>query len=178
MAFPPHPFWDYSLAAFGRREVARACITLQDRHGLDVNMLLLCCWAGAAGRPLANEQLGAVDGAARPWRDNVLGPLRAARRWLKDPPAAPAEAAALHEAVLAVELDGERIAQLAMAAALPPAPAANGALEPAALAARSLRDYLRLAGVVPGAADRADAAAILSGCFRGPDGAALTGAWT
>ena len=49
-AFPPTPFWDFSLAVYGRPGVAPACLALQQRHGADVNLLLFCAWFGAAHR--------------------------------------------------------------------------------------------------------------------------------
>ena len=43
-------FWAFSLEFYARPGVAEACLALQDRHGLDVNILLLCCWLGWSGR--------------------------------------------------------------------------------------------------------------------------------
>ena len=37
-----NPFWNYSLALYARAEVAKTCLALQDRLGLDVNLLLFC----------------------------------------------------------------------------------------------------------------------------------------
>jgi uncharacterized protein (TIGR02444 family) len=39
--FPDHPFWDFSLQVHQCLGVPEACLELQTRHGLDVNMLLL-----------------------------------------------------------------------------------------------------------------------------------------
>ncbi|HEY9550471.1 MAG TPA: TIGR02444 family protein, partial [Kiloniellaceae bacterium] len=46
------PFWQFSGAVYARRGVAEACLALQQRHGLDVNLLLFCAWAGSNGRRL------------------------------------------------------------------------------------------------------------------------------
>ncbi len=35
----PHPFWNFSLEVYGGEGVARACLELQDRRGVDVNLL-------------------------------------------------------------------------------------------------------------------------------------------
>jgi len=37
-----NPFWDFSLAVWGREAVKPACLALQARHGIDVNILLFC----------------------------------------------------------------------------------------------------------------------------------------
>jgi len=39
MDFPDHPFWDFSLRLHERPGVPRACLGLQRRYGLDVNLL-------------------------------------------------------------------------------------------------------------------------------------------
>ena len=48
--FPASEFWDFTIAHYGREGLSPAVIALQDRLGVDVNMLLLCCWAGSTGR--------------------------------------------------------------------------------------------------------------------------------
>ncbi|MEE9209867.1 MAG: TIGR02444 family protein, partial [Kiloniellales bacterium] len=64
-----NPFWDFSLAVWGREAVAPACLALQERHGLDVNLLLFCGWAGRRGRALAAADIERLIEAARPWRE-------------------------------------------------------------------------------------------------------------
>lgn len=77
-------FWQFSLAVYGREGVGRACLDLQDRLGADVNLLLFCCWSGAVrGRILSWDELSRLIQAVAPWRSNVVGPLRAVRRYLK-----------------------------------------------------------------------------------------------
>ncbi len=34
-----NPFWDFSLAVWGREAVEPACLELQARHGIDVDAL-------------------------------------------------------------------------------------------------------------------------------------------
>src|SRR5262249_40267230 len=50
-------FWNFSLKVYGRPGVAAACIALQDGLGLDVNLLLYCCWHGRARRRLEAADL-------------------------------------------------------------------------------------------------------------------------
>ena len=78
-----HALWDFSQDLYGRPGVAEACLSLQDRRGLDVNILLFCCWAGMRGQALTVEALAACLDTVRPWQDQVVKPLRAVRRWLK-----------------------------------------------------------------------------------------------
>ena len=39
--------WDFSVRTYRKDGVADACLSLQNDHGADVNMLLYCCWVGA-----------------------------------------------------------------------------------------------------------------------------------
>ena len=101
-----NPFWDFSLAVYGRPGVAAACLDLQDRLGLDVNILLFLAWAGqGCGVRLDRAELERIDAAVAPWRAEVVRPLRAVRRRVK------AEDAALYERLKAAELAAERLQQ-------------------------------------------------------------------
>lgn len=153
-------FWRFSLAVYGRPGVAPACVALQDRWGLDVNLLLWCCWHGAEGRALAAEEIAAAAEAARRWQAEVVQKLRALRRRLKsgiaDVPMPRAEI--LRSGITEVELEAERIAQATLAGI--PAGSALGA-PPAALARANLEGYFMLRNVRLEAADRADLEVVL-----------------
>jgi uncharacterized protein (TIGR02444 family) len=146
MEWPANPFWDYSVALYRQPEVEAACLELQRCHGLDVNLVLLCCWQGSLGGRLDAEtwrQLRALVGG---WQAEVIRPLRALRQRLKvqlaepEPGSIPAGwaalAGALRERVLALEIDGERLAQLALTRAVAgrPADAPAGAVGSASTA--------------------------------------------
>jgi uncharacterized protein (TIGR02444 family) len=80
-------FWASSLALYARPGVAAACLRLQDERGLDVNLLLLCCWFARSGRGrLSEDDLAAAEARAANWRRDVIEPLRAMRRELKGLP--------------------------------------------------------------------------------------------
>jgi uncharacterized protein (TIGR02444 family) len=159
-----NPFWDFSLSVYGRPDVARACLALQERHGLDVNLLLLCCWAGVRGHALTADELADLAGAVGPWQKEVVVPLRAARRWLKAQTMAPADLAEpLRARIKEQELAAERIEQRVLADGL----SLDEAAGMPALAATGLMAYLLVLGVRAGAADQADLAALLAGCFAG-----------
>jgi uncharacterized protein (TIGR02444 family) len=75
-----NPFWEFSLAFYAEPGVAPACLAMQDRDGVDVNLALFCCWVSVA---LDAAALAEAEALVRDWGDNVVRPLRAVRRWLK-----------------------------------------------------------------------------------------------
>jgi uncharacterized protein (TIGR02444 family) len=144
-------FWEWSLSRYAAAGVAPGALELQDRHGLNVNILLWCAWiAGRFSRPEDIVLRKAIDLTA-PWSRDVVAPLRAARRALKSPPrTASAElAAALRENVKAAELAAERIEQELLAGlaakTLAPQPEATNALPECR---RLMARYAELAGAV------------------------------
>src|SRR5262249_34357128 len=130
---PADRFWAFSLALYGKPGVAPALLGLQGRLGVDVNLLLFCCWAGAEGRALSPADVAGVEAVTQPWQVEVIRPLRAVRRRLKSGFAAPpAESVETFRRRLGdLEIEGERMAQAAMAPLLPlrtPGDARAGAL--------------------------------------------------
>ncbi len=120
------PFWRFSLALYGRSEVQEACLTLQDMHGLDVNLLLFACFAGARGHALTRQELEILNAAVEAWHLEVVRPLRGARRWMKRQDL-DAAGHGLRERIKAAELEAERLEQEALWRALPlPDGAASG----------------------------------------------------
>ncbi|MEX2629461.1 MAG: TIGR02444 family protein [Tistlia sp.] len=130
---PRNPFWAFSLATYGRPGVAEACLALQDRLGLDVNLLLFCLWAGRCGHRLSATELAALATAAGPWQQGVVVPLRGVRRRLKG--AADPAQEALRQRIKRDELEAERLEQELLHRALPLAP---GVDDPAAARANLL----------------------------------------
>jgi uncharacterized protein (TIGR02444 family) len=122
LKWPAEPFWDYSLALYGQAPVEAACLEVQRRHGLDVNLLLLCCWLGSRGVALGRRDLDELRRHVRDWQDEVVRPLRALRRRLKVRLAGvmgsgvvapwPELAGALRARILALEFDAEHLEQL------------------------------------------------------------------
>jgi uncharacterized protein (TIGR02444 family) len=107
------PFWQFSGSVYARRGVAEACLALQERHRLDVNLLLFCAWAGSRGRRLDGGDLGLLRSVARPWHDQVVAPLRQVRRWLKQQTSVPEELGeTFREEVKTLELQAEMLEQL------------------------------------------------------------------
>lgn len=80
---PENPFWDFSLAVYARDGVAPACLSLQDRLGVDVNVLLYCCWIGSQfGTALDAAMVSRLVGKVSDWKSDVVEPLRSVRRAL------------------------------------------------------------------------------------------------
>ena len=159
---PASAFWTFTLGVYQKEGVSPACIALQDRLGLDVNFLLLCLYAGSRGRALTVDDFARVEERAAPWRKNVIHPLRAVRRWLKEQQLlekAPSDQ--LRRGVLGYEIDSEGVQQRLMEAALAiPEGAAS-----ASAAAGNLGAYLAWARAKPGDADEADLLSLLSQVF-------------
>jgi uncharacterized protein (TIGR02444 family) len=110
------PFWRFSLRFYRQPGIADACIALQDGCGVDVNLLLFCLWLATARRCVSPDVAQAVCAKAAPWRDDVVTPLRAVRRRLKDGSALVERGAAerFRTAVKAIELESERLQQEAL----------------------------------------------------------------
>jgi uncharacterized protein (TIGR02444 family) len=101
-------FWRYSLRAWRAPAVATTCLALQDGCGADVNLLLFCCWTGRAGRRLGARELRSALAAVRRWQQEVVQPLRHARRAVgKGNPGL----RRMRHRIVAAELAAERVEQ-------------------------------------------------------------------
>jgi uncharacterized protein (TIGR02444 family) len=160
-------FWTFTLGLYGQPGVAPALIGLQDRLGLDVNMLLYCCWAGADGRLLSRDDLKAVEAVAEPWQSEVVRPLRALRRRLKGGfGVMPVDrVAAYRKRVNELEIEGEHIAQNVMAQ--PPRGEHRAGAGAAVVVTANLKAYLKLRHAPVDAPERADLVTILRACCPG-----------
>src|SRR5262245_32609530 len=101
-------FWRFSLAVYGQPGVAGECLGLQDKFGLNINLLLFCAWLGRRGIVLTREHLEGAAHSIASWHDHVVRPLRGVRRQMKlhheDVPA-------LRAQVHRVEIEAEQIEQ-------------------------------------------------------------------
>ena len=81
-------FRQFALAVHETDGIPAACVSLQDRFDLDVNVLLLAAYVGAVrGQTLTPDSVEAVRAVTDPWQREVVRPLRAVRRRLKSGPA-------------------------------------------------------------------------------------------
>lgn len=122
---PTSPFWRFSLVFYARPGVAPACLALQDRHGADVNLLLLALWLGTLGHRLDALAGTHIARLAADWQQPIVMPLRQVRRRLKQGHGAPElpwpDAIALWRSRLAeVEVAFEQAEQLLLEAAAGP----------------------------------------------------------
>lgn len=104
--------------------MADAFLDLQDHLKVDVNILLYCCWIGATGAGrLTGDQLAAIVEHVSDWQSQVVEPLRGVRSAMKSNPAKSAESYSekLRAQVKNSELEAERIEQLMLFSAFPPA---------------------------------------------------------
>ena len=132
------PFWQFSVKFYAVPGVAEACIALQDKAGVDVNILFFLLWSATQKRALNAAEITAVEHAIGPWREMAVVPIRTIRRALKSPPGAiaPDTAEGFRTRIKAVELEAERLQQEALYAL-----AQNGAPgRPAASAAQAAQD--------------------------------------
>jgi uncharacterized protein (TIGR02444 family) len=112
MSFSGHPFWEFSLQLYARHGVAEASLALQERFDADVNMLFFMLWAAESRRALIVPDISELIALVQPWRDEVVRPLRAARRFLKTTTWKTSETDSLRKRIQAQELDAERLQQL------------------------------------------------------------------
>jgi len=106
--------WGFSLAFYALPGVAAALIELQDRDGLDVNLMLFALWLGITGRSrLDNDQLTKAEQVIGSIRTDVVEPLRTLRRNLKH--SRDDDVLRLREEVKKLELAGERLVQTRLA---------------------------------------------------------------
>ncbi len=167
--FADHPFWDYSLLVYGRDGVPAACLDLQDRFEIDVNVMLFCSWIGHSGRgKMTAAELGAALAAVSEWHNGIVRGLRTVRQALRGgvPPAPDEQSAALRRRILKIEVDSEHLEQLMLAAAVDrPAADALPAERRAADAVANVAAYFAVHGAAPGAAAADSLAIVLGAAF-------------
>jgi uncharacterized protein (TIGR02444 family) len=109
--------WAFALAAWDRPGVSEACLQLQDQHGQCVCLLLWRTWAHLEGRMVSTVALAQAINLAGAQEQEVIAPLRAARRSIKasEPPSR-------LEAAREAEIAAERALLSALEALSPPDP--------------------------------------------------------
>jgi len=117
MASESASFWEFSLTVYSKSGVPDACLELQDKHGADVNIVLFMLWVADQERLLSAEDISKIVGLVAGWQNEVVRPLRVARRFLKAPASEwqREETAALRARIKTDELEAERLQQSVMA---------------------------------------------------------------
>lgn len=104
--------WAFALALYGQPNVPEACLQLQAEADVDVMMMIAIIYAVVRHRiPFEMTDVQAFDAVCRPWREQVVKPLRAVRVALKaGPPPAPSPASEpLRNQIKGSELAAERL---------------------------------------------------------------------
>lgn len=141
--------WRFALSVYGKPGVAECCLSLQDRYGVDVNVLLMALFSARVyGAALDDRALADIDRAVRAWRDEVVRPLRSIRRRLKYGPAPAPDLAteALRTAVKDAELRAEQIELAVIASRLENRTAQTGEMpDPGEIIRQVVTHYRRTA---------------------------------
>jgi uncharacterized protein (TIGR02444 family) len=123
MASPPvemdSPLWRFSLAVYRGAGVQEECLAVQERFGVNVNLLMLCAYLGAVeGAVLSASDVADALDATGAWHASAVKSLRQVRRTLKPwgsgegPFANVVEA--LRTKVKGAELEAEQVEQAMM----------------------------------------------------------------
>lgn len=161
---PADPFWDFSLEVYGRPGVAESLLALQNRRGLDVNLLLFCLWCGRSGRTISVDEMTLLEARIKLWREEVVAVLRRLRRHLKvQSPLETGGRDLLRAKILDAELFAEAIAQRALRHALGAFPA--GDLDRPEVALQNLRVYWDNSGLEAEPRDLEDLTSVLRGLW-------------
>jgi uncharacterized protein (TIGR02444 family) len=114
--------WAFALRLYAQPGVADACLRLQDEAGVDVMMFLMTVFAAVRHRVLFSPaEIKELDQVCRPWREQIVEPLRALRTRLKAGPLpAPSNATEpFRSTIKAAELAAERLQNQLLAEHLP-----------------------------------------------------------
>jgi uncharacterized protein (TIGR02444 family) len=133
--------WAFALEIYARPGVAEACLKLQNEAGVDVMMFLMVAYAAVRHRIfLAPSEIRTLDETCRPWREQIVRPIRAIRSGLKSGPlpAPNSETEQFRSKVKAIELAAERLQNQLLAECLPLRPPEQNAVDP-----EELRSVLR-----------------------------------
>lgn len=109
-------FWDFSVRTYRTPGVPDACLSLQNDHGVDVNMLLFCAWTGESVGEFDGDLFDRANDFSSTWAENVVIPLREARTWMKHSgcdgdPMPTDDCMALREEIKKVEFAAEKLQQ-------------------------------------------------------------------
>ena len=108
--------WEFSLKLYSEPGVAASCLSLQNQHGFDVNLVLFCIWYGCRHGELTDDLLKTALEISDRWRETVVRPLRSLRTQIKrdlkeSAYSSSSEISVLRDRIKTAELDAERIQQ-------------------------------------------------------------------
>lgn len=106
-------FWDWSINKYASPDVQKLCLEMQDKYGLDVNVLLWSVWVAQVGKEPSDQDWILVNSLSEWFQDSFLNLLRRVRRSLKSSPSyiSVDESVAVKRLVLNAELELEKLEQ-------------------------------------------------------------------
>lgn len=78
-----NPFWQFSLSVYQDEKVKEACLQFQNSEGINVNLLLLCCWLSYAVDTISELEFKEACYSIANWQQNITQPIRKIRQHLK-----------------------------------------------------------------------------------------------
>ncbi|QLF93216.1 TIGR02444 family protein [Pseudomonas sp. ABC1] len=102
--------WPFALHCYVKPGIQDTCLRLQREHGLDVCLLLCCCWLETRRVAFSAQRLESLQARIGDWQREITQPLRQLRMAWR---AAAQRDDGLHdlrERLKALELDAERMA--------------------------------------------------------------------
>jgi uncharacterized protein (TIGR02444 family) len=139
MTMEANPFWDFSLQHYAKVPVRQQCLTLQDRVGANVNIVLFTLWL-ASEKCLFDYDLILRHAEFLRWHEQVVTPLRQARLGVKQSGLSDR----LYEKVKKSELNAEQIEQDILYSLLPQFAEASREWSLERLAEWNLQAYLQV----------------------------------
>lgn len=167
--FPKHPLWDFVLDVYHRKGVEHALLALQNRHNINVNMVLYLIWVGVEGRgtmPQAeiNRAIKAVD----EWHRQITQAVRQVHQRLReelgqetDPIRTP-----VRRSVAATEIDAEHAELLILGRLAPDGDKEIPREKRLQDVVRNIGNYLMALDIMADPYDRRHFVAILSAVFN------------
>jgi uncharacterized protein (TIGR02444 family) len=125
--------WAFALEGYARPAVTDACLELQNQAGVDVMMLLVIAFATVRLRiVLTPAEIGELAEVCRPWREQIVWPLRAIRSGLKTGPSpAPcSQTEQFRSKIKTVEIAAERLQNQLLVQCLPLRTPGKDAVDP------------------------------------------------
>ena len=104
--------WDFSIAFYAKPEIQSASLTLQDQYGVNVPLLLCCCWASSRYGILPLPLLIDLQQYTEAYSNLAIKPLRDLRTAMKNShdtqwPTTASEWQGLRESIKKIELASE-----------------------------------------------------------------------
>lgn len=81
----PSSLWGFALTFYAKPQIAETCIDLQDNYGCNVCLLISLRWLDEREEYLSAAELINLELHVHAWTQQVIEPLRALRRLLKQP---------------------------------------------------------------------------------------------